>query len=96
MARGGAGDAGRRRCRRRVTTSTTPRAVAEAIEEMSWDVRRWLLFVSPAAQPEAQALLSAIGHWALLSTCDHDGVVSSYRMLKGLSDAPRGAASGPG
>lgn len=65
-----------------------PRALAEAIEEMSWDVRRWLVFVSQPRHAEAQALLASIPHWALLSTCDHDGVVSSYRMLKLLVDAP--------
>jgi hypothetical protein len=35
---------------------------------------------------EARALLRDVGHWILLSSCDHDGVVSAYRTLKGLVD----------
>jgi hypothetical protein len=31
-------------------------------------------------------LLKQVDHWALLSTCDHDGVVSCYRTLKGLAN----------
>jgi hypothetical protein len=31
-------------------------------------------------------LLRTISRWVLLSTCDHDGIVASYRLLKGLSD----------
>jgi hypothetical protein len=30
-----------------------------------------------------------VHHWVLLSTCDHDGVVSCYRTLKGLVDLDR-------
>ena len=65
------------------------RAMAEAIEEMNFDVDRWLLLIPGPRVPEAQPLLALVGHWVLLSTCDHDGVVSSYRMLKGLADVHR-------
>ena len=27
-----------------------------------------------------------IDHWVLLSTCDHDGLVSGYRTLKGMTE----------
>jgi hypothetical protein len=63
-----------------------PRAMAEAIEEMNFDVERWLLLIPTPRVPEAQSLLKSVDHWVLLSTCDHDGVVSSYRMLKALMD----------
>ena len=66
-----------------------PRQMAEALREMSFDVHRWLLLVPSLRTPEAKALLRAVDHWALLSTCDHDGIVASYRMLKGLADSHR-------
>lgn len=65
------------------------RAIGEALEEMCWDVDRWLLVLPNLRSAEARALLKDVKHWALLSTCDHDGVVSCYRTLKGLSDLPR-------
>lgn len=63
-----------------------PRMMAEAIEEMNFDVDRWLLLVATPRVPEAQPLLALADHWVLLTTCDHDGVVASYRTLKGLSE----------
>lgn len=63
--------------------------IAEALQEMSFDVHRWLLLVPSLRTPEAKALLRAVDHWVLLSTCDHDGIVSSYRLLKGLAEANR-------
>jgi hypothetical protein len=61
----------------------------EALEELNWDVEHWLLLLPNPRTMEAKALLREIDHWVLLSTCDHDGIVSSYRMLKGLVDAHR-------
>jgi hypothetical protein len=61
-----------------------PRQMAEALEEMSWDVEQWLLLLPSPRLPEARALLRDVSQWVLLSTCDHDGVVSAYRALKGL------------
>jgi hypothetical protein len=61
------------------------RFMAEALEEMSWDLDRWLLVLPSLRSPEARGLLREVDHWAVLSTCDHDGVVSCYRTLKGLS-----------
>jgi hypothetical protein len=65
------------------------RAMAEAIEEMNFDVDRWLLLIPSPRAPEAQSLLKLVEHWVLLSTCDHDGIVASYRMLKGVAELHR-------
>jgi hypothetical protein len=61
------------------------RFMSEALEEMGWDLDRWLLVLPSMRSPEARGLLKEVDHWAVLSTCDHDGVVSCYRTLKGLS-----------
>ena len=46
-----------------------------------------LLLVLPNLKsPESRSLLKQVDRWTLLSTCDHDGVVSSYRTLKGLAN----------
>jgi hypothetical protein len=66
-----------------------PRQMAEAMEEMNWDVEQWIVLLPNPRTPEARAILREIDHWILLSTCDHDGVVSSYRMLKGLVESAR-------
>ncbi len=63
------------------------RALAQAIGELDWDVTHWLVSALDLRAAEVRKLLADIRHWVLLSTCDHDGVVSSYRALKGLSDA---------
>jgi hypothetical protein len=62
------------------------REITEAIEELNWDVDRWLLVIPNPRTPEAKALLREVEHWCLLTTCDHDGVVAAYRLLKGLAD----------
>lgn len=66
-----------------------PRQMAEALEEMSWDIHRWIVLVPNPRTPEAKALLRTVNHWVLLSTCDHDGIVSSYRLLKGMAEGER-------
>jgi len=62
------------------------RQVSEALAELNCDVNHWLVLASPTTSAEAMDLLRNIGRWVLLSTCDHDGIVSSYRLLKGLSE----------
>jgi len=62
------------------------RQIAEAIEELGCDVKRWLVLLTTPRVPEAKALLRQVDHWALLTTCDHDGVVAAYRTLKGLAE----------
>lgn len=68
-----------------------PRDITSAIEELSWDVDQWLLVLPNGKTPEALNLLRAVDYWTLLCTCDHDGVVSCYRTLKGLADVHRKA-----
>ena len=63
-----------------------PRQMIEALAEMNCDIEHWLLLIPNPRTPEARTILREIDHWVLLSTCDHDGVVSSYRMLKGLAE----------
>ena len=62
------------------------RQINEAVEELGCDVERWLVLLTTPRVPEAKALLRQIDHWVLLTTCDHDGVVSAYRTLKGLAE----------
>jgi hypothetical protein len=65
------------------------RQMAEALDELAWDIDRWILLAPNPRVPEARALLRQVDHWVLLSTCDHDGVVSCYRVIKGLLDTHR-------
>jgi len=61
--------------------------ISEAIEELSWDVDRWLLFLPAAPKSEiARKLLADIGHWTLLVIAEDEGLVAGYRTLKGLAD----------
>jgi hypothetical protein len=69
-----------------IAKSAEPRELAEAMEELNCDVDRWLLLVSDARSLDGRALLRETDHWAVLSTADHDGVVSTYRLLKGLCE----------
>jgi hypothetical protein len=63
-----------------------PKRMTEALEELNWDVDRWLLLLPVPRTPEARDLLRAVNQWTVLATCDHDGMVSAYRTLKGLAD----------
>ena len=65
------------------------RRMSEALAELSCDVDRWLLSVPNPRLTEARALLRHVNRWTVLATCDHDGVVSCYRTLKGLADLHR-------
>jgi len=66
-----------------------PRQMTDALHELNCDVEHWLLLLPNPRTPEARAILREVNHWVLLSTCDHDGIVSSYRMLKGLAETHR-------
>jgi len=63
-----------------------PKRMTEALEELNWDVDRWLVLLPTPRTPDARELLRSIDRWTLLATCDHDGMVSAYRTLKGLAD----------
>jgi hypothetical protein len=73
--------------------SFDPRRMNEVLEELSWDVQRWLLVLPTPRVPESRALLRDCSKWLLLSTCDHDGVIACYRTLKGLTDLWPGGPS---
>lgn len=66
-----------------------PRRMSEALLELNHDVDRWLLVVTDPRRVEPRSLLRMVDDWVLLITCDHDGIVSGYRMLKGLADGPK-------
>ena len=77
------------RVQARETEVFEPRKMIEALEELAWDVDRWLLLLPSPRAPESRAILRDVQDWTLLTTCDHDGVVACYRTLKGLSDLHR-------
>jgi len=61
------------------------RRITQALAEMSWDIRRWILFV--AAGPKsvtARSLITKARHWTLLTSADDTGTVTAYRALKAL------------
>ena len=62
------------------------RRMAETLAEMSFDVARWLVFVPNARAAEARELIRNSRHWVLLTMAGDDGIVSTYRSLKGLSE----------
>jgi hypothetical protein len=65
------------------------RHLSETMLELNHDIGRWLLVLADPRKPEARTLLHRVDDWLLLSTCDHDGVVSGYRTLKGLAEGPK-------
>jgi hypothetical protein len=67
--------------------SADAREISEALAELNCDVNHWLLLVSPARGAEALELLRDVSRWVTLSTSDHDGIVSTYRLLKGISES---------
>jgi len=71
------------------STCLDARAIRDAINELNCDLDCWLLSVANPRVAEARALLRNVGHWILLSTPDHDGIVCAYRTLKGLADLGR-------
>lgn len=71
------------------TDMLDPRRMTEALDELAWDVDRWLLLLPSPRAPEARSLLRDVSQWTLLTTCDHEGVVACYRTVKGLSDLHR-------
>ncbi|MGD1277608.1 MAG: hypothetical protein ABR964_10345 [Tepidisphaeraceae bacterium] len=62
------------------------RKMSEALAEMSFDVGRWLICLPNPRSAESRQLLKMAPHWVLLTTAEHDGVVATYRALKGYSE----------
>jgi hypothetical protein len=65
------------------------RKLSETLTELAADVDRWLISLPNARTPEAREMLRTAPHWVLLTTADHEGVVATYRTLKGLSELGR-------
>ena len=73
----------------RAGSSIDARSITDALEELNWDLDRWLVVLPNLRAAGARELLGEIGHWVLLSTCDHEGVVSCYRTLKVAQESQR-------
>jgi hypothetical protein len=65
------------------------RKISEVVNELAFDVDRWLICLPNARTPQTRELLRAAPHWVMLTTADHEGVVATYRALKGLSELGR-------
>ena len=63
--------------------------LSETLTELAADVDRWLISLPHARTPKAREMLRTAPHWVLLSTADHEGVVATYRALKGLAELGR-------
>lgn len=73
------------------TTCFDSRAMTDALNELSCDLDSWLILVENTRASEGRQVLREVSEWVVLSTCDHEGIVACYRVLKGLSDLhPRG------
>jgi hypothetical protein len=65
------------------------RRISEMLAELAFDVDRWIVSLPNPKTSEARQLLRAAPHWVLLTTADHDGVIATYRALKGLAELGR-------
>ena len=64
----------------------SPRQITDALEEMTSELDQWLMVFPGARGNELRLMLGELNHWIMLSSCDHDGLVSCYRSLKGALD----------
>src|SRR5262249_18749576 len=69
------------------------RQMSETLNELAMDVDRWLISLPNAKTAESKEILRAAPHWVILTTADHEGVVATYRALKGLAELGRRAIS---
>lgn len=67
--------------------------VEQTIVELNADVEQWLVVLPDPRQNEARHVLKLIRNWVLVTAVDHDGVVSSYRTIKGLCEGAQPALS---
>jgi hypothetical protein len=65
------------------------RQMSETLNELAMDVDRWLISLPNAKSAESREVLRAAPHWVILTTADHEGVVTTYRALKGLAELGR-------
>lgn len=78
------------------TESLDARRMSESLHELSADVVQWVILVVNPRATEARQVLRAAPRWVLLTTCDHDGIVASYRTLKGLADLHKSETTAAG
>ena len=60
------------------------KVISHALEELSWDIGNWLIFLPAPRSQGAQEIISRIGRWTLLVGAADETVVGGYRALKGL------------
>jgi hypothetical protein len=70
------------------------RRMSETLAELSFDVDRWIIALPNPRTTEAREVLRLAPHWVLLTTSDHDGVVATYRALKGLAELGKRETAG--
>jgi hypothetical protein len=69
-----------------LTDELDGRRMSEMLGELSFEVSRWVISLANPRSSEAREILHRAPHWVLLTTADHDGVVATYRALKGLAE----------
>lgn len=64
--------------------------VAQAIDELAWDVQRWVVVLPQNPRtPEARCVVHAAAGFTVLAGADADASVAAYRTIKGLADVLR-------
>jgi len=68
--------------------------ISEALEELNWDIQRWILFLPGGTKSDkAKQLLERIEHWTVLTSADDQGIIAAYRSLKGLPEIGKASLS---
>lgn len=61
----------------------------DALNELGWDIDRWLVVITSPRVTAARELMRVIERFVLVTSCDSDGVVAAYRSVKGAADMLR-------
>lgn len=61
----------------------------DALNELGWDIDRWLVVITSPRVTAARELMRSIDRFVLVTSCDSDGVVAAYRSVKGAADTLR-------
>jgi hypothetical protein len=60
--------------------------IRQTIEEMNWDIERWIIFLPGGARSEMEKeILSRVDQWTVLAEANDEGTVAAYRTIKGVS-----------
>jgi len=62
------------------------RQMSEALLELDSDIDQWLMITGDIRAAESRDAIRLADEWVVVTCGDHDGVVSGYRTLKGLSE----------